>query len=296
MSETSARSGKKQARARKAKKIALIGGAVTVLALGVLAIIAFLPRGSDGFVIKIDNPEKSANFDLKAEKDGAPTTYLKGDSLRKTWPTTAKEEIDPYLSGFESLDAMAGSKNLKGQGTKADFDLALCYTVFLTNKSNSEATPFRYSVDLEGYKTPTTGTSLLEYLRFVVATSIVEEDNKIDHDLHTTYYGAPTLTSLGTEEGADDTREAISYQGEAPDATGEGKIRKSLYKCPTGSGYCVNFAKKEGKGLIDVEASIPAGKTLRFTFVAYLEGEDRDCAGDLPSNDSYLLFSLHFGI
>lgn len=298
MSDTSGPTGKKQARQRKAKHIAIGVGVTASVALAVLAIMAFLPRNSDGFVIQVDNPERTAKFNLKATKDGESTTYLKGDSLKKVWPSFA-EEVDKHLDSFTDVDSISGSHNLLADGDKSDFQKALCYTVFLENPDKNNATPFRYSVDMDGYNSPKGSASIIEYLRFGIVTSTVTDGVSLNVDKKTIYYGASTLTEMGTVDGGvNDTREVLSTRTEVLDPSDESRertLRKPVYVCPTGTGYAENFNAREGKGIVYDEASIPAGSTLRFTFVAYLEGYDPDCAGNLPL-DGFLLFSLHFGI
>ena len=76
---------------------------------------------------------------------------------------------------------------------------------------------------------------------------------------------------------------------------------KAVFKTNDGQdGYCTEFNElsETNKTLVNDNSTsfvINEGKTLRFTYVAYFEGNDMDCHGSIPA-ESYLHLSLHFGV
>ncbi|MDY6430159.1 MAG: hypothetical protein SPL02_03155 [Bacilli bacterium] len=293
MSTSPVKNGKKQARQRRIKRLAIIGVVITTIGIGVLTFMAFLPRNSEGFVITDDTGGKSASFRMKtATSESAPTvTYLKAKGLSDSVLCEAYL-VEDYLASFKDIDSMAGANIYDSPSGKGQF--ASIYTVYLENASATEDSYFRYRVDYEGNRTTEGANNPYEYVRFLVQTSVVENDGALDHSLANHYYGAKSA-SVGTVISAEDDRECVSsWQKEPIDEEHlEDLVRRPVFKSSPNEGYCVNFT--ENKGLIDVKETIPAGKTLRFSFVVYFEGNDPDSGGVKPSS-AYLLFSLHFGV
>jgi len=277
------------AKTRLLKRIGLIGllssGAIGLVFL----VLSFLPQGNAAFTIRIDNPTQNANFKMytnsNAGSDGkSDSTYLKADPMNKTKTTTAKE-VEDYLGTFTEYE---GSQNFVTE--EKDHELAMVYTVYLANTSDTEDTSIKYAVSLDAYNQPeNTSAAPIEYFRVLVQT-------EVDGEVNNRYYGHQrTMYPELPNQIDDDTREPISDRSKGRDSDGN-EVLKSDFSSSGNDGYCINFNDYTlNKNIVDDEIVVKPNKVLRYTFVAYFEGMDLDCTGSAPEN-SYLLLSLHFGI
>lgn len=284
------------ARTRKLKKIGIITASVAAGVVAVISLIAFLPRSNEGFTVVIDNPEKISNFVMKEDNNGVSTTHLSGTPLATSYQTHA-EKVETYINGFDT-DTLHGSQNyieetVDGKGQPYSKQLALVYTCYLENNSTSQTQSYGYYVNLDASKMTRGEVSPLSYLRLMVQTSIIEGDKSLEHEKKTTYYAYHAEKNTGTLASADDDRECISDFTLTANDDGV-TVRDPIFKSNT-DGYCVNFNVGQERIVSEDNLEIPAGKTLRFTFVAYLEGNDPESFtdGDVTAQ---LLMSLHFGI
>ena len=290
--------GKKSAKLRLLKRIGLIG-LFTSGAIGlVFLILSFLPQGNAAFTISIDNPStsKNSNFHMFVNvtdaEDGDPkqaTTYISSDPIKEVGLTEAKK-IENHLSTLRASNSLNGSTNYKNESGK---NLALVHSVYLSNTADEPIT-VGYAVRLDAYKDPANGlTSPIEYFRVLVQTEITDDSTSLNN----VYYGQKRSQIDDLSYVFDDEREVISemktYLGE------DGKKHATVaddWSSPGNDGYCVSFRDyEEYKDIVLSEINIPVGKTMRYTFVAYFEGNDVDSYNRVVS-DSYLLLSLHFGI
>ena len=135
-------SGKNIARVRLLKKIGIIGLSLSAVAVAVIAIISFLPKSSSAFSVRIDNntQKNASHFTMSASKDGSSARYLAGKAIKNMFPTAASRLEDHLKTIGNSETGFAGQQNWEevveeGQSEKG---LALIYTVYLTNSSDTE--------------------------------------------------------------------------------------------------------------------------------------------------------------
>jgi len=314
---------RRPARARMWKRIAIALASVSTAALVVFVILSFLPQGNAAFTIRIDDPykkdESESHFHMATygEKEGQQ------DELQPTQPVLRDAPLDHMVPTTASLveehlaelnDAVKGNKLNKSQNwstykdaskTEIDRGLAQIYTVYLVNESKTDDQHLKYTVQADSYARTDTN-DVLNYFRVLVQTELIGGDEEI----HNVYYGQKH-----------NNPQTQDYRTGAKDGYGEpistyqrswtsdvDKVINSTYMTnvhedettgeEVGDGYCESFLElnETNKALVNaIDFTIPAGRTLRFTYVAYFEGEDMDCHGSIPAG-SYLLLSLHFGV
>jgi hypothetical protein len=145
---------------------------------------------------------------------------------------------------------------------------------------------------------------LIDYFRILVQTEEYDSsNNKVTDSLKNTYYGEKhNNTSVpypnDLKEESKQHREPISTYRQEWGQDVIVSTYSTTNQDEASSRYCEEFTEitESNKAIVNaVEFSIPAGRIMRFTFVAYFEGEDMDCNGLIPA-ESYLLLSLHFGL
>ena len=300
----SVREGKKISRAIKLRRIGLIVAGVSTTALVVILLFALAKKGTaSGFTVKIDNPVGENKISMSNSQNGKGTTVLSADPLKAIWPTTAKK-VEDYLKDekyFPKISSFGGAQNMPEDNdvrAKKGYSLAQVYTVFLTNNSTEEDQDLIYEVHLENYVAPESESNgPIDYLRVLCQTSVVGDDESINNELKNAYYGleAPA-EAYGTVVSEDDHRECISTYEEVQNEAGR-TVRSPIFTGNGGEdGYCTNFLQNPGSDVIVQEKiTIKAGQKIRFTYVSYLEGEDRQCFTKSPYS-SQLMMSLHFGV
>ena len=280
---------------RRLKKAGHIGLIATSSIIAITLVISLLPRGRDTFSIRIDNLDTPNHYTMSATRDGKGTTYLRADPAPKTKTWTA-EKLENYL--LEQGDKLEGSQNFVDDDT---YTLALVYTVYLTNQSSEEEQVALYNVKLDSYRAPSNEAELpIDYFRILVQSEVVGDPSSLVN----TYYGQIRTSYkelnyhyVTAEDNDAQSREAISTVSKKTDANMNNYL-ESEFISKGNDGYCVNFDNFELNGgylVNSAKLNIPSGKTMRYTFAAYFEGEDLDHKGQ-PPRDSYLLLSLHFGI
>ena len=279
---------KKIARARLFKRLGIIGLITTTGIIVTFLVLSLLPHGEEAFSVRVDDSEKAAKSHFSmvtSQNSDTPVTYLRADPMPQAKYTSAPK-IEEFLASQTNFE---GSQNYKNE--EQTHQLAMVYSIYLNNTSSDEEAIVRYAVNLDGHKQPeNTSAAPIEYFRILVQTEIVDSHNVIN-----TYYGHKRTSYLQIPNENNDDREPISIRDSGINENLE-QILVSKFKSNGNDGYCKNFGNYElGDYLVDDELTIPAGKSVRYTFVAYYEENDLDCTGSAPEN-SYLLLSLHFGI
>ncbi len=286
--------GKKIVSARRMKRAGLIIALIAVAGITVAILFAIFQRGggSSGFTVKIDNPSKDVHFQMQETVNGNASNILSGEPISKIYPASARN-IEAYVSSF-SDEELGGSKNMidtNESRAEQGFYNALVYTVYLSNTSMDKEQEFAYEVKLDKYNRPSNDAyGTFDYLRVAIQTSILESN-----EMNTSYFALASSTGYGTLEGLEDNRECVSeYENTVNDDNLT--VRKPTYIGLSKDGYCESFiSDKENEAIVRQELKIPANKTMRFTFISYLEGADYDCRG-IPPENSMVLMSLHFGV
>ena len=304
-------------RMRLTKKCGLIGLIVTSMFLIIVIIVAILPKGNDAFTIRILDSERGqddveSHYTMSNSKDGKHTSrYLRGEPAGDSH-TAAAFEIEEYLAKTAASEkGLEGSQNYivneDEDGKVKTYSKAVVYTVYLQNASETESQIVKYGVDLDGYKFPNNDgtTRPIDYFRILIQTSVEGEDK-----VQNVYYGQATSDIYGVSA-LGNNREPIYVDIKSPHKQDEdgNTILSSDYQSEGNDGYCVSFNDfTVTNHLIDgsnkiaddapsaAEVEIPAGKMLRFTFAGFYETGDVDCFRSVAPEDSYLLFSLYFGI
>ena len=299
---------RRPARTRMWRRIAIATASVSTVALVAFVVISFLPQGNGAFSIRIDNPyekgEDDNHFHMTLDEAGehkpdSPEYVVDNTPLDRMVPTTA-EEIENHLKTFSEDKKLQGNdywcttKKDEHGNDVADKGLALIYTVYLVNDSTDKKQELKYSVNADSYVT--TGESdILDYFRILIQTEEIGDSSSLKNAYYGRRHTNPATANYKNEWG--DDREAIStYQR----TWGAEQITAVFKTNGDKDGYCTKFNElnETNKTLVnDVSTNfvINEGKTLRFTYVAYFEGNDMDCHGSIPS-ESYLHLSLHFGV
>lgn len=296
---------KKYALGRRFKKIGLLAVGISVPLIALFVVVSVLPRDKKGsetenseFSIRMDSSTEAEHFSmygsLDAFNEGKSSRYEPGSPLKNAYVTKA-ETVMNYVDGLSKNDIM-GSKNLAEESPeKKQYDLAIVHSVILNNDSGEEDQKFKYSVTLDNYKEPTnTAINPFEYLRIVTQVSEIDASDSLSINKATRFFGAKhQKDNLGTLVAIDDNRETISKQEKVTNDDAI-TVRKAAYIYEENE-YCTNFLEDYDTTIVNESLVIPAGKTLRFTFISYLEATDPDCYGAEPK-ESELLMSLHFGV
>ena len=299
--------GKKIARYILLKRLGLIGLAVSSGLAVVFLVLSLLPQGNTAFTIRIDNPlsDENSNFRMHLTGIGSENseegeeqeqsngfTYLKGDPLKTVEQTTASN-VEDYLQYLRDNKKLSGSTNMNEnhlydmhlikKPVDDPSDLALIYTVYLSNETNNVSTKVNYAVDLEGYE----NAQLLESARVLIQ---IEENG--DGNYHNYYFGKERNPSnpftQAYDNGDVNNREIVSDYVVNEETSSITPVIKDAAHGDTG--YCEKFNFASEKRIID--SSVEIKDKLRFTFVCYFETKDPDRFPDT----GYILMSLHFGI
>ena len=299
---------RRPARARMWKRVAIIGASVSTVALTAFVILSFLPHGNDAFSIRINDMTKeqaeqnhfhmSRGWNEKDQKDvdEVPERRVRGKSVDKMTQTTASV-VEDFIAEKRAANLLYDQTNfytqVKNEETGElvdDKGKALVYTVYLVNEDATKDLKLKYALNVESYYNSNT-ISLLDYFRVLAQTELMGSDEIVN-----TYYGR--------QHTFDDRKNDLPSEGDRdkePISTkilNEDDTYSAVFKSSGNNGYCERFDElsEENKTILHNDSLIvPAGKTLRFTFAAYFEGNDPDSVGSNPSN-SYLQLSLHFGV
>ena len=299
---------RRPARTRMWRRIAIATASVSTVALVAFVVISFLPQGNGAFSIRIDNPyekgEEDNHFHMTLDEAGehspdSPNYIVDNTPLDRMVPTTA-EEVENHLKTFSVDKKLQGNdywyttKKDEHGNDVIDKGLALIYTVYLVNDSTEKKQELKYSVNADSYVT--TGESdILDYFRILIQTEELGDSSSLNNAYYGRRHTNPATANYKNEWG--DDREAIStYQR----TWGAEEIKAVFKTNDDKDGYCTRFLdlNETNKTLVnDISTTftINEGKTLRFTYVAYFEGNDMDCHGSIPA-ESYLHLSLHFGV
>lgn len=277
----------KYARRRKQRNVALIVTGVGALGVLMLGIISFLGRVSGQFTIKMDPRIAPSTMKLFDKVDGESRELLTATGLANAHVTTASR-VFSYVDTLKTNNDLHGSNNMTKEttvdGETSSIDTALVFTFYAENISKSEDAIFDYDMTIDDYTSPTNSAMQpYAYLRVAVFDNLYDESGNGSHDC--------TIYALSTNEenAAGDYRECLSKS-----KTIDSK-RQPAYTYDGGDGYCEPF--KDAYTILNRSAvTLEPQKKLRFTVVAWFEGEDPDCHGDAPEGSSITLsmnFSAH---
>ena len=285
---------KKIARLRLLKRIGVIG-LITSGAVGlVFLILSLLPHGNAAFTIRIDNPGTTENstFRIFATEEQAQSgskndsvTYLSGTPLSRAGLTDAKA-VEAHLSSITDFEGNTNFINDTGK------ELAMVYSVFLTNTTEEDVT-VQYAVRLDAYKESTEEmASPIEYFRVLVQTEEVGNPSSLSNK----YFGQSRTGRFPDYiYDSDGGREPIYTKSYGNETDLKTHVKTDLISAGN-DGYCINFADyRITKDIVVSELTIPVGKAIRYSFVAFFDGMDID-SFVRAQNDDYILLSLHFGI
>ena len=289
---------KKLARTRLLKRIGIIG-LISSAGIGlVFLILSLLPQGNAAFTIRIDDPTstENANFQIfstsqDAVHDSNAKTYLSADPMPNTSLTTAGE-VEQYLAEKIQETELSGNNNFRNDKGK---DLAMVYTLYLTN-TTEEDVYVKYALTLDAFKQSNEDAAApIEYFRVLVQTEAMGAKDSLTN----TYYGQKRSGRFDYKYVFDNTKDQetisapVTYLGE--DLKTHVTV-DSNWNSPGNDGYCINFNDYHlTSEIINSEVKVPVGRVLRYTFVAYFDGDDLDSTQRAQS-DNYMLLSLHFGV
>ena len=270
------------ARNRALKRGALWVGGSCLVTFSAVLLIGGIAGSNQGFTTTID---RGANIDSVVLRTAAPAErgddgvyYLHAEGLKTAKPTGVAKVLDFCKGLYDMLD-LNGQNVLEKDGVQ----YAFAYTFYLQNVSEEKDQTFTSAPTNLGAVNP------YAYLRLLIYAN-VEGSGTHDH----VFYAAPNDLGQGTVEGGkDDLRECLAeYDDSQKDA--EGNTLRKPVNVPEGEDpYCVNFGS-DTREIIRQENVLKKKQTMRYTIVAYFEGEDPDCERHAP-NGASITFSAHFG-
>lgn len=276
----------KYARRRKQRNIALIVTGVGAVGILMLSVISFLGRVSGQFTIKMDPRVAPTTMKLLDKVDGSYVEQLNAPGLANAHVSTASrvfEEVDQLKTNND----LNGSNNITRKGTlngeETSIDTALVFTFYAENVSKNEDAIFDYDLSIDDYTSPSNSSvQPYAYLRVAVFENLYREDGLGSHDC--TIYALES-TNLNANN---DYRECLSTYNTIDSK----KLARYSYN---GISYCEPFIDAytiANRSAITLEPQ----KKMRFTVIAWFEGNDPDCYGDAPEGSSITLsmnFSAH---
>lgn len=277
-------SSAKYARRKKQRNIALIVTGIGAVGTLMLGIIAFLGQVSGQFTIKMDPRVAPAHLKLMEQVDGTVSEHLTADGLNDAHLTTASSVLD-YVDTLKADNELSGSHNISKNttidGEESTIGTALIYTFYAENISPTDEAIFDCTMTIDDYKSPTNASvQPYAYLRVALYQNLYVADGTGTHDCTIYALQSQTLNAAG------DYRECISTNTLVDD------VKTPKYKYAGGDGYCTPF--EDSYTIFDNrEISLQPKQKLRYTIVAWMEGNDRDCFGDAPEGSSFT-FSMNF--
>ena len=297
-------------RLKLVRRIGLTGLAISVFVIIIILILSFLPKGNSAFTIKVDNKSDASHFVMTSdivEPGSDPTAasipYINAPAIKNA-RTTEADVVENKLNTLRASGELKKSTNISAAdvlGEDKKGELALVYTMYLTNTSKTEIQEIWYQVNMDGYvEDPDSNNSPIDYLRVLISTFEIGDTSTLKNTYYANARTKEAMERYPYEDNPNDDREAVSavdYKN-IPDLE-ESDPRAAYYISKKTKLYeqerCDKFDDyRTGHIVSEKSVIIPAGKTLSFTFVAYFEGNDYDCRGRKPG-DASLLLSLHFG-
>lgn len=277
----------KYARRRKQRNVALIVAGVGAVGVLMLGIISFLGRVSGVFTIKMDPRVAPSTMKLFDKVDGTASELLTANGLANAHVTTAERVLD-YVDTLKTNNDLHGSNNMTQtttvNGEASSIDTALVFTFYAENVSDTEDAIFDYSLVIDDYTSPTnSAVQPYSYLRVAIYENLYDENNNGTHDC--TIYALDSVN----KNAAGDYRECLSTYKTVD------SVREPRYTYDGGDGYCESF--EDAYTIANKSAiTLAPTKKLRYTVVAWFEGNDPDCYGSAPEGSSITLsmsFSAH---
>lgn len=261
------------AKAKKQKRIALIALSVGLMGVTVFSLLSFLGRVSGQFTIKVAPDLDVSYLRLTETLDGQKSSFLKAKGLDAAHPDLAKDVLD-YVDSLDK-STLGGSNNKVKTSSSSSKETALVYTFYVHNESEEEEGLFRMNLNITDYSSPINDAKQpYSYLRVACYVNPAEEEEANDF----TVYALSSSSGIGTTEGEKDDRECLSSYMIKED------LRTPTYTYDGAHGYCEDFASPYS--IFQRNEAIAPKKALRITLAMWLEGEDVDCAGDVPEGTS----------
>ncbi len=271
----------KYARRRKQRNVALIVSGVGLTGVMMLGIISFLGRVSGQFTIKMDPRVAPTSMKLFDKVDGDAKQLITAKGLDNAYVVGA-DRVFKYVDSLKNNNDLSGSNNLTdtktNDGEEEKIDLALVFTFYAENISKSEDAIFDYDMAIDDYVSPTnTAVQPYSYLRVALFENLYQEDGNGSHDCTIYALESTQLNAAG------DYREPLSTYREA-DRSPRYTYNNIDYCTPFEDSYTI--FSREG-------ITLSPSQKMRFTVVAWFEGNDSDCRGSTPTGSS-MTFSMSF--
>ena len=274
----------KYARRRKERNIALIVAGVGLTGVLMLGIISFLGNVSGQFTIKMDPRVAPTTMKLLDKPvDGTHKELLTAEGLSNAQVTTASRVFE-YVDTLKEDNELYGSHNMTKtittNGEETSLDFALVYTFYAENVSENEDAIFDYQMTIDDYTSPTNAAyQPYTYLRVALFENLYVAEGNGKHDV--SIYALEN-TNLNANN---DYRECLSTSHTVD------SHRSPAYTYQ-GNGYCEPF--EDPYTIFNRQGiTLEPRKIMRFTVVAWLEGNDPECRGDAPEDCSFT-FSMSF--
>ncbi|HBE99096.1 MAG TPA: hypothetical protein DDW18_03570 [Firmicutes bacterium] len=272
------------AKRRKERNIALIVTGVGLVGVLMLGIISFLGKVSGQFTIKMDPRVAPSTMKLLDKPvDGTYKEILTAEGLTNAQVTTANRVFE-YVDTLKEDNNLNGSHNMSKTITtnkeEKTLEFAFIYTFYAENISENEDAIFDYQMTIDDYASPTNAAyQPYTYLRVALFENpyVAEGNGKHDVSIY-----ALESTELNASQ---DYRECLSTSRSID------SLRTPAYSYQN-YGYCEPFEDPytifNRQGII-----LEPRKMMRFTVVAWLEGNDPECRGEAPEDCSFT-FSMSF--
>ncbi len=250
---------------------------VSTIAIVTFVLIAYLGNEVGRYTIQLKSNNTQLTMDYSRDFT-RPTTLLRADSLEKVYPIMADS-----LPDDETIDNQAGSHNGEYRDQYDDFvySLYFAYTFFVKNTGD---TPADYQVWVR-LKTSTSGNpdevSIDEYVRVRIY------ENRDDETVETMTHDSRTLAKrtnqiIYDEENQPEYRECVARTSDDYETC---VANKSI-----NAQRAEEFLNVQEITRYEITGFAPLA-VMRYTVVVWLEGDDPDCRGQIPTNAS-LEFSM----
>ena len=255
---------------RKRKKVVAVLTGLASLGVGVLVLVSFLGRFVGTFTVSLDAGSVKLSLSDNSSFD-SPTSYIKIDSLPAFDLTSytnlpSAREIDnensPYTYGVKT--------DSKGNSSMNYFK----YTFFV---KNSGTIPADYDLKINITKNDPSDDG--RYLDSILRVMVYENSSEEEHS-YTVYAkkSEKENNSYGFEEGETTYKEYISYDNPT----------KAERHGDTFPGFAEMFESENTIVTLPVR-NFQQDEQKRYTFVAWLEGEDEQANGTPPEGGNLKL-------
>ncbi len=286
---------------RKRKKVVAVLTAFASLGVGAFVLVSFLGRFVGTFTVSLDAGSAKLSLSEQQSFDNS-TSYIKIDSL----PPFDLYSF-PNLGGAEVVDNEETSYMMEpGVNRHTDGNISMNYfkyTFFIKNTGNVTV-----DYDLKVNLTKNVPSADGRYLDTLLRVMVYEnEASSSEHSYHVYAKKSetPNLT-YGLEEGEVTYKEYLSYDGSWEEDFGQRNSAGALIRDEVTGKVIMNdeslqkFLDKKFTGFAEmfesdsVIATLPMrnmqkDEAIRYTLVAWLEGEDQQAKGEPPEGGNLKL-------